>query len=63
MELDFLTPQEVAPILRVSKRHVLRMAERKELPAIRLGRGKKTLWRFNRAELVAWLQGKAGIHV
>lgn len=62
-QFEFLTPGEVAPILRVSKRHVMRMAERKELPALRFGTGKKKNWRFKRADLLAWIEAQTvGAH-
>jgi excisionase family DNA binding protein len=51
--LDLLRPDEVADILRVSRKSVYAMAERGLLPApIRLGR--RLLYR--RVDLVSWLQ-------
>jgi excisionase family DNA binding protein len=58
MNVEMLTPKEVAPLLRVSARHITRMAERKELPAVCMGTGKKKLWRFNRADLEAWIKAQ-----
>lgn len=52
MELEFLTPKEVAPILRVSKQHVHRLVQRKELPAVKSGR----VVRILRADLLAWIE-------
>ena len=46
-EEDVLTPPQVAKLLAVCTRTIVRMAERGELPAFKVGR----LWRFRRSEL------------
>ena len=45
------TPRQVAEVCSVSERHVLRLCERGELKAVRLGR----VWRINRDALAAKL--------
>jgi excisionase family DNA binding protein len=54
MDLEFLTPKEVAPILRVSKQHISSLIRRKELPAVKVGR----CVRIRRADLEAWIQAQ-----
>jgi len=47
----FVTAEELADYLKVTPRTVLRIVERKELPAIRVGRQ----WRFRREWVDEWL--------
>ena len=49
---DFLKAAEVASVLGVSSRMVTRLAERGEIPAIRIGRA----WRFPRERLREYLE-------
>ena len=50
---EIMTRAEVAALLRCSEPHVLTLVERAGLPAFRLGK----LWRFRRAEILAWCEG------
>ncbi|MDE0497516.1 MAG: helix-turn-helix domain-containing protein [Acidimicrobiaceae bacterium] len=50
-EDEVLTPDEAAELLKLSKKTVLRHAQRGELPAAKVGR----VWRFRRSELLAFL--------
>jgi excisionase family DNA binding protein len=52
MTRRFLTPDEVAAMLRVSRDTVRRLLRRGELPAVRVGRS----WRVEEAELQRWLR-------
>ncbi len=52
MNRRFLTPGEVAAILRVSVEVIRRMLRRGELPAIRIGR----TWRVDEDQLQRWLR-------
>lgn len=45
-----LTPAEAGAFLRLHPKTVIRMARRRKLPAIRLGKH----WRFRRSDLTAW---------
>lgn len=56
LEQEIWKPEQVAKHLRVSSRHVNRMAARGILPARRLGR----VWRFDRSEIVKFMQGGKG---
>lgn len=49
---DFLKTAEVASVLGVSSRMVTRLAERDEIPAIRIG----SVWRFPRERLREYLE-------
>jgi excisionase family DNA binding protein len=51
-ELDILTVDEAAQLLRIPPRAVREQARRGDLPARRLGR----TWRFSRKALVAWVE-------
>lgn len=53
---DYLTAKEVATLLHVSVRHVFSLANRHELPAIRLGK----TWRFDRNDLMNWIRAQSG---
>lgn len=57
--LDLMTAQEVAQLFRLSERHIVRLATRRELPGVKLGQA----WRFNRADMLAWFQSKANQEV
>src|ERR671930_1233546 len=50
-ELEILTPEQLATLLQVDEQTVLEMAERKEIPARKVG----DEWRFSRAAVLAWL--------
>ncbi|MCX7045430.1 MAG: helix-turn-helix domain-containing protein [Candidatus Sumerlaeota bacterium] len=50
-QVDLITVQELADILRVNPRTVLRFVDQKEIPAIRVGRQ----WRFRREWVTQWL--------
>jgi excisionase family DNA binding protein len=51
---EFLTPQEVAEILRVSVYTVRRWIKEGNLPAYKVGRS----WRIEEEELGRWLEGQ-----
>jgi len=51
--LRFLTLRQVADVLQMSQRTVLRMARSKQLPAFKLG----GQWRLRESELAKWLEG------
>ena len=51
--LRFLTLRQVADVLQMSQRTVLRMAQSKQLPAFKLG----GQWRLRESELAKWLEG------
>ena len=48
---EFVTIEELANQLKVSPRTLQRLIQRKELPAIRIGRQ----WRFRREWIAEWL--------
>ena len=48
-----LTLQETAELLHFSKRTLLRMLQRKELPAFKVG----AQWRIQETALAKWLEG------
>ena len=52
MASDILDTKEVAHILRVSVRTVVRLAERGELVAFKVG----DLWRFRRSDVYTYIQ-------
>jgi excisionase family DNA binding protein len=52
-ESPVLTLSEAAALLRIEVDELARLAEQNELPARRVG----SSWRFNRASLLAWLNG------
>jgi excisionase family DNA binding protein len=52
-ESPVLTLSEAAALLRIDVNELARLAEQSELPARRVG----SSWRFNRASLLAWLNG------
>ena len=50
-ELEILTPEQLAGLLQVEAETVIGMAERKEIPARKVGEE----WRFSREAVLAWL--------
>jgi excisionase family DNA binding protein len=50
-ELEILTPEQLATLLQVDEQTVIGMAERKEIPARKVG----DEWRFSREAVLAWL--------
>ena len=50
-ELEILTPAQLAGLLQVEEETVVAMAERKEIPARKVGEE----WRFSREAILAWL--------
>lgn len=57
MTKRFLTPQEVAELLRVSSAAIHRLLRRGELPAVRVGRA----WRVEETDLQRWLRRHSSI--
>ena len=51
---DILDPKEVAQILRVSVRTVVRLAERGEIVAFKVG----DLWRFHRSDIDNYIEAQ-----
>lgn len=49
---EYITVEELADALKVSPRTIQRIIDRKELPAIRIGRQ----WRFQRKWVDEWLK-------
>ncbi len=54
---EFLTLDEVAEMLRVSKPTVKRAVREQGLPALKLG---DRVWRFKRADVEAWVERTKG---
>ena len=52
--IRLLTLKETAELLKLSTRTVTGMAQRKELPAFKVG----GLWRVNESDLSKWMQGR-----
>ena len=50
-ELEILTPAQLAGLLQVEEETVIALAERKEIPARKVGEE----WRFSREAVLAWL--------
>jgi excisionase family DNA binding protein len=50
-ELEILTPAQLAGLLQVEEETVIGLAERKEIPARKVGEE----WRFSREAVLAWL--------
>ena len=50
-ELEILTPAQLAGLLQVEEETVIGLAERKEIPARKVGEE----WRFSRDAVLAWL--------
>jgi nitrogen PTS system EIIA component len=53
---DIMTLEEVAQYLRVSERTIYDWAQKGDLPGGKIG----TVWRFRRADIDKWLDGKLG---
>ena len=51
----FLTVEELADLLKVSKKTIYRLTACKEIPFYRVGSGKKGI-RFNLDEILEWLE-------
>ena len=51
-QAEFVTVEELANVLKVTPRTIQRIVNRKELPAIRVGRQ----WRFRREWVAEWLE-------
>lgn len=58
MSSDVLEPKEVAQLLKVSVRTVVRLAERGEIVAFKVG----DLWRFHRADVDAYIEEQKQKH-
>lgn len=56
-EAEYLTLEDVATMLRVSKPTVKRAVAKQGLPALRLG---TRVWRFKRADVEAWIERTKG---
>jgi excisionase family DNA binding protein len=56
-ELKFLTLAEAATILQVSKRTVLRMIQKKDVPALKVG----GQWRLRESQLKRWAEEKENL--
>jgi excisionase family DNA binding protein len=56
-ELKFLTLAEAATILQVSKRTILRMIQKKEVPALKVG----GQWRLRESQLKRWAEEKESL--
>lgn len=56
VESEIWTPEDVAAYLRVTVWHVRHLARNNKIPARRVG----SLWRFNREEILNWMQGGKG---
>jgi excisionase family DNA binding protein len=56
-ELKFLTLAEAATILQVSKRTILRMIQKKDVPALKVG----GQWRLRESQLKKWAEEKEGL--
>lgn len=50
---DILVPEQVADILKVPVKRVIRLAKRGEIPAKKIGRGE---WRFKGTEILKWFE-------
>ena len=50
-ELEILTPAQLAGLLQVEEETVIELAEKRELPARKVGKE----WRFSREAVLAWL--------
>ncbi len=54
---EYLTIEDVAKLLRVSKPTVRRAVQKQGLPALRLG---ERVWRFKRADVEEWIDKTKG---
>ncbi len=53
-DLKFLTLNEAARILQVSKRTLFRMVQDKKIPALKVG----GQWRIRESQFVKWIEGR-----
>ncbi len=53
-ELKFLTLNEAARILQVSKRTLFRMVQDRKIPALKVG----GQWRIRESQFVKWIEGR-----
>lgn len=56
-ELKFITLEEAARMLQISKRTVFRMVHRRTIPALRVG----GQWRIRESEFRKWIEGKENL--
>ncbi len=54
--MDLLTPAQVAEILQVKHRTVLKWLNEKRIPGIKLGAGPKAEWRIEREDLENYIK-------
>jgi excisionase family DNA binding protein len=55
----FVAPERAADFLALSRKTVLKLARRGDLPAHPVGRGVRLMWRFRLSELSRWLECEA----
>ena len=53
-ELKFLTLEEAALLLQISKRTIFRLVHRKTIPALKVG----GQWRIRESQFRNWIEGK-----
>ena len=51
----FVAPERAADFLALSRKTVLKLARRGDLPAHPVGRGVRQMWRFRLSELALWM--------
>lgn len=51
---------EAAKLLNCSRKTVERLASRHQIPAVRLGQGKRAYWKFRASVIDTWLRGQMG---
>jgi excisionase family DNA binding protein len=55
----FVAPERAAAFLALSRKTVLKLARKGDLPAHPVGRGVRQMWRFRLSELSRWLEDEA----
>ena len=55
MHEPFVDPERAAAFLALSRKTVLKLARRGDLPGHPVGRGVRQMWRFRLSELSRWL--------
>lgn len=55
MESEILTIKEVAEYLKVNERTIYRLANKAEIPALKVG----NIWRFERIKIVDWMNSQS----
>jgi excisionase family DNA binding protein len=55
----FVAPERAAAFLALSRKTVLKLARRGDLPAHPVGHGVRQMWRFRLSELSRWLECEA----